>query len=209
MLIDGDKRLWWEAYKAALTGRLAYCSSEDGFSHKEASDDAMRAADMALHDYHTACAPDEPNQADPPWTGHARVELMGHRSYLGRIREIDRYGSRLGEVQELLASGEYGETHLFGGKSVYEIREVSLEVALVALRPERHVYCGANNCGAYIQLKWGDADYGEDRPFCGNCKAAIAVPLPDGAVCARCEKPAVKRDVHADPWCGECVDLPF
>lgn len=137
----------------------------------------------------------EPRTATRPsedWTGHARVELLGHRSYLGRIREVQRYGSQLVEVQELLASGEYGETHTFGGKSVYEIREVSLEEALKSLRPEKSLNCWT--CGTRIRkLQWGDPEYADPpRETCDECKTD-------------CRKCAHRRERDYNYYCGKSL----
>jgi hypothetical protein len=163
ILMNEDRRLWWEAYKAALAG----------FCHRPALhiDDAMNycidAADMAIR----ALAIKYEDPLDPPWTGHARVELMGHRSYLGRIREIEAYGTRLGEVEELLPSGEYGDVHQFGGKSVYVIQPIQLEAALKELRPTRHIYCfGCSN--HEFSLNWGEPLYDSPDPimYCDQCK---------------------------------------
>lgn len=41
------EREWWKTYRAALTGRCAYCSDERGFREDEAHDAAARSADLA------------------------------------------------------------------------------------------------------------------------------------------------------------------
>jgi len=152
------------------------------------------------------------SQFDPPWTGHGRVELMGHRSYLGRIREVDRYGSRMGEVQELLPSGEYGETHVFGGKSVYEIQTLSLDAALAEVRPVKLCYCGT--CGrSSRQVPWGDPNYDACADeICERCKAKdspATQPSPAGddlpfEKCEECANRATHHDAAGIPFCDSC-----
>ena len=167
MLSDIDR--WWQAYCASVTGLHAFRTDSGGLEPDAVSKIAVESADRAVED-HTKRVEAYSAQADPPWTGHARVELMGHRSYLGRIREIDRYGSRLGEVQVLLASGEYGSIIPFGGKSIYTITPIALEDALKELRPDKSLCC--YGCGRRIRkLQWGETEY-SDPPCvtCNECK---------------------------------------
>lgn len=206
MLSDSDR--WWQAYCASVTGLHAFRLDSGGLEPDAVSKIAVESADRAVEDY-TKHVEAYSAQADPTWTGHSRVELMGHRSYLGRIREIDRYGSRLGEVQELLASGEYGETHLWGGRALHTLTPITLDAALGELRDvRRYVQCECCST-VFDDVKWGHPLFDEPHPICAHCVARKAEPLPEGAVCAQCNKPAIKRDVHAYPWCGECQDFPF
>jgi len=172
--MNEQQTVWTGALNAAISGLLAHgvpgeqpwCYPED--AHKLAS----AVADDALKAYR-AKFPDSP-ASSPEWTGHARVELMGHRSYLGRIREVERYGAHLGEVQELLPSGEYGATHQFGGKSVYEIQHVALEDALKGLRGDRCRHCAGKHCYAHVLVQWGHPAWEDSEVpvLCGECKAA-------------------------------------
>jgi len=177
--MNDQDRAWWQAYLAALTGVLANPDNANWDSERMCS----ACYEYANRSEELAAKRGESASYDPPWTGHGRVELLGHRSYLGRIREVDRYGSRLGEVQELLASGEYGESHLFGGKSVYEIRTVSLEDALKELRPTKFVRC--ERCRTDLRtVAYGEPGWAEEsKPErCSNCVDP----------CAECEHSVVK-----------------
>lgn len=153
-----EQEIRFRAYLAALTAWAAVADSDD------ADKWAAQNAEKAVARFREASSSEA-----APWTGHARVELLGHRSYLGRIREVERYGAHMGEVQELLPSGEYGDVHQFGGKGVYEIRSVSLEDALKELRPPKRLQC--HTCGLSIRtLNWGDADYlAPPRETCAEC----------------------------------------
>lgn len=162
-----DQQLWCQAYLAAMTGLHAYSvmgECRSGLECKDVDALASESADLAVKRLSEVA----PN--DPPWTGHARVELLGHRSYLGRIREIDRYGSRLGEVAPLNADGSYGEPIPFGGRSIYTITPVTLDDALKVLRPDKSLSC--HDCGHRLRtLQWGDAEYSDPpRVVCDECK---------------------------------------
>jgi hypothetical protein len=168
MALNENER-WWQAYLAALAGSYA-CEDQDSLP-ASAAGDAIRAANMAVEDYREHCG-NNSSASEPDWTGHARVELLGHRSYLGRIREVERYGAHMGEVQELLASGEYGDVHTFGGKAIHTLTPVTLEEALRELRPIRYPTCAAKGCWESVKLAWGQPGY--DDPidvYCEKCKA--------------------------------------
>ncbi len=171
MMNENEKRLWWQAYLAALTGMYAYGHAGEIYSIDGADTAAAKAADLALARYQSF-GPDSP-ASEPEWTGHARVELMGHRTYRGRIREVERYGAKMCEVQELLPSGEYGEVHLFGGKSVYAIRNLSLEEVLKELRPTRCRTCSSKGCWTNVEVAWGHPAWADATALvlCEKCKA--------------------------------------
>ncbi len=62
------------------------------------------------------------------------VELFGHVRLAGRVREVERFGSRLGmvEIPDMrpgAAPDAFLEPHFFGGGAVYRYRPVSEEDA--------------------------------------------------------------------------------
>jgi hypothetical protein len=60
---------------------------------------------------------------------YAIVEQLGHRTLVGRVAEIDRFGTRLLQI-EVLLSGELLAPILIGGSSIYGFTPCSREHAL-------------------------------------------------------------------------------
>jgi hypothetical protein len=170
-----ENRMLWEAFLAILTGQAAQRSS-DGADATEWAKDALRA-------FKTYCADDAllaeamgRTENECPWTGHARVDLFGHISYVGRIREVRRFGADLGEVQELNPDGTYGKVHPFGGKALHHMDAMTLDEALEEIRQaaQRWEYC--TNC------KRGFFSYPGGPTLCKECRAPkVETPRPDGA----------------------------
>lgn len=59
---------------------------------------------------------------------YAIVEVMGHRTYVGRITEVERFGSKLMSIEPLF-KGKLQEAVLIGGGSIYQFTPCSAEVA--------------------------------------------------------------------------------
>lgn len=60
---------------------------------------------------------------------YAIVEVMGHRTYVGRITEVERFGSKLMSIEPLFR-GQLQEAVLISGQSIYQFTPCSAEVAL-------------------------------------------------------------------------------
>lgn len=58
----------------------------------------------------------------------AIVELMGHRKLVGRVSEVERYGSKMPRIDVPLPGGEFA-TQFYGGSAVYCESPTTEEVA--------------------------------------------------------------------------------
>ncbi len=54
----------------------------------------------------------------PTW---AKIELFGHYSYLGRVREIEAYGGRMGLIESLTPLGFAPEPVIFGAGALFRV----------------------------------------------------------------------------------------
>lgn len=80
--------------------------------------------------------PAKPWEALPEGT-YAIVELMGHQTLVGRVEEIERFGTKLMAI-EVLFNGSLLPVVLQGGASVYRFTQCSPETAWKAQhKPER------------------------------------------------------------------------
>lgn len=80
--------------------------------------------------------PARPWEALPDGT-YAIVELMGHTTLVGRVEEIERFGTKLMAI-EVLFNGSLLPVVLQGGASVYRFTQCSPETAWKAQhKPER------------------------------------------------------------------------
>lgn len=59
----------------------------------------------------------------------ARVEIFGHRQHVGRIREVERFGTKMLRIDEPTADPEVFTTLFYGGGSVFSIAPVTEEAA--------------------------------------------------------------------------------
>ena len=64
-----------------------------------------------------------------PAGDYAIVEIMGKRTLIGRITEIERFGQKLMQIEPLFAS-QLQEPVLISGASIYMFTPCSAEVAL-------------------------------------------------------------------------------
>lgn len=63
-----------------------------------------------------------------PAGDYAIVEVMGHRTLIGRVEEIERFGTKLLQVEPLFAGKLLGPV-LIGGASIYQFTMCSAEIA--------------------------------------------------------------------------------
>lgn len=71
---------------------------------------------------------EEPKPAELPEGEYAIVEVMGHRTIVGRIEEVERFGSKLMSIEPLF-NGHLLEAVLIGGGSIYQFTPCSREIA--------------------------------------------------------------------------------
>lgn len=74
------------------------------------------------------------NGAEQPWVllpegEYAIVEVLGHRTLVGRITEVERFGTKLMRVEPIY-QGQMLPGVLIGGGSIYQFTPCSAEVAL-------------------------------------------------------------------------------
>ena len=59
----------------------------------------------------------------------AKVEIFGHRQHVGRIAEVERFGTKMLRIDEPTADPAVFTTHFYGGASVFSIAPVTEEAA--------------------------------------------------------------------------------
>lgn len=68
---------------------------------------------------------------------YAIVEVMGHRTIIGRVAEVERFGAKLLSIEPLF-NGELLPAIMVGGSSLYQFTPCSAEVA--AARCPKHAW---------------------------------------------------------------------
>jgi len=73
------------------------------------------------------------NEATEPMPTHpegeyAIIELMGHQTIVGRVNEVDRFGTKFMQIEPIYLSKLLGPI-LQGGSSIYRVTPCSAEVA--------------------------------------------------------------------------------
>ncbi|MDR7257832.1 hypothetical protein J2X47_002012 [Sphingomonas sp. BE270] len=59
---------------------------------------------------------------------YAIVEVLGHRTIIGRVEEVERFGAKLMSI-EAVFNGELLDAVMIGGSSIYQFTPCSAEVA--------------------------------------------------------------------------------
>jgi hypothetical protein len=72
--------------------------------------------------------PAEPTAADLPEGQYAIVEILGHRTLIGRIDEIERFGTKLLQVEPIFR-GKLLDPVLHHGNAIYGLAPCSRETA--------------------------------------------------------------------------------
>lgn len=70
----------------------------------------------------------EDNACPLPDGEYAIIEMMGHRTLVGRVCEVERFGTKLCAIEPVFGTGLLGIT-LIGGGSFYQFTPCSKEVA--------------------------------------------------------------------------------
>ncbi len=131
---ESDKRLWWQAFLAGLA------NTEGNVSHRV--EHSVRVAQESVGRYHAHCGqePDDPPAA--PYEGWAHLEVMGHRSHYGLVREVRGFGTRLIEIRELNGDGELVDAVIqYGGSAIFANTQLDEEVARHFARGQHRVTC--------------------------------------------------------------------
>lgn len=76
---------------------------------------------------------------EPAYEGWARVELMGHRTRVGRVREVEMYGAKMLRVDLPMSEDLEGEkadfvTEYYGGSSIYAVTPMAAEIVVDYVR---------------------------------------------------------------------------
>lgn len=207
MAKEQEKKVFLQAYCAAIAGVAVVSPQPEPKFIERTSAKALHAAEQAVENFQQTFGLEEGPDGPPGWRGFARVEMMEHRSHLGRIREIDLFGSKMGEIQVMNQDGSFGDVHLFGGKSVYNIDPLTEEQILTILRPQKWAAC--NLCGRHIRaVEWGQEEYLNPKSeMCARCLERMQAPVPEGTACEYCgETTATARDRDGDPVCKTCME---
>jgi hypothetical protein len=64
----------------------------------------------------------------PPAGEYAIVEVLGHRTIVGRVEEVERFGTKLMSIEPLF-QGQLLAAVLIGGSSIYQFTPCSADVA--------------------------------------------------------------------------------
>lgn len=84
-------------------------------------------------------ASEQPTETEPaalPEGDYAIVEVLGHRTMIGRISEVERFGTKLCAIEPIF-EGKLLPAVLIGGSSIYQLTQCSAEVALAKAPKER------------------------------------------------------------------------
>lgn len=66
---------------------------------------------------------------DVPAEEWARVEVFGHRSHVGRVSEVERFGAKMLRIDVPTIDPAIFETHFYGGGSIFSMTPTTEEAA--------------------------------------------------------------------------------
>ena len=97
-------------------------------------------SDLYVKD-HAAAGAMIPSPATVVQPTYALVEIFGHRSHYGEIREVEAFGAKLLEVSDV----DTGKTHRYGGASIFSLTllsqaEMDEHLAGIRRRKERDAH---------------------------------------------------------------------
>lgn len=72
--------------------------------------------------------------SDMPEGDYAIVEVLGHRTYVGRVTEIERFGTKMLQVEPMFGDVMLGPVQI-GGGSIYQLTPCTAAIAY-ARRPQ-------------------------------------------------------------------------
>lgn len=125
---------------------------------------------------------------------YAIVEILGHRTIVGRIEEVERFGTKLMSIEPAF-NGQLLDAVLIGGSSIYQFTPCSAEVAA-----ER-----------------SPTDEWQLPPSVRAVLPAAMLPAPEFETPSFLSEPAAPPPIHAPtkcPTCGiadwhDCDCIPF
>lgn len=136
---DEHKRLWFQAYCAALQGQLG-ASEFVSSKPRQLRELSVSFADTAMAEFYVKFGADAPTSN--AYEGWAHLEVMGHRSHYGRVREIRAYGAKLIEIQCLNAEGGLSEErYQYGGGAIFCNTPMDEKTCRHSARGEHEVGC--------------------------------------------------------------------
>lgn len=94
----------------------------------------LQQANEALLGSHIAAVLE---QTAPPEGDYAIVEVLGHRTIVGRVEEVERFGSKLMSIEPLY-QGKLLSAVLINGASIYQFTPCDRETAIA--RAPKHDY---------------------------------------------------------------------
>ena len=73
-------------------------------------------------------------EVEQPADNWAIVEIMGHRKHIGRVRNVQKYGAGMLEVNVPNRDGSVKSTHYYGGAAIFAVTPISEAQALATLK---------------------------------------------------------------------------
>lgn len=97
---------------------------------------------------------------DMPAGDYAIVEALGHRTLIGRVCEVERFGTKMLQVEPLFGDVMLGPI-LLGGGSIYQFTPCAPDVAF-ARRPTRNYELPPSVFATVPALALPNADEGQE-----------------------------------------------
>lgn len=173
----GEKKLWWQAYLAALTGAYANGSITN--------DAVLAAAERAVKLMRSKFQEGPIAAASLEWV---HLEVLGHREHYGYLRQVERFGVDLLEMACLGADGKVKEFKLYTPGAVFCVTKITEEEAKHKAAGDRLLTC--EECGStfwMIRSKW--------TTKCPNCGGKEPDPANTNTF-----DPAEPADDNEPPW---------
>ena len=92
----------------------------------------------------------------------AVVEVFGHRSHAGMIREVERFGTKMLRIDVPGEGDSIFATHFYGGAAIFSIRHCTEEYARTVAEYERPRAAVLATLPA--PPEYGEAEIGEPAP---------------------------------------------
>lgn len=130
-----------------------------------------------------------------PQGEYAIVEALGHRTLVGRVSEVERFGTKMLQVEPMFGDVMLAPV-LLGGGSIYQFTPCSAETAYTR-RPKHAYQLPASVAATIPPLALPD-----------NSELPSFLVEEDGEV-ARCEHPATEENADGDQMCITCHEVIF
>lgn len=133
--------------------------------------------------------------ADLPEGEYAIVEALGHRTLVGRVSEIERFGTKMLQVEPLFGDTMLGPV-LLGGGSIYQFTPCTADTAY-ARRPKQPYQLPGSVAATIPPLALPS---NEELP---------SFLADDDALDGRCPHNATEEDENGDQMCIACREVIF